>query len=122
LIPYRLRPADRATQHRLVHDGHQLQQRILGEPALAALPCPMPSTALLTSDDLDEIGCSALDLDRPLEAVAELVDAVDQGRVADQADTGYALLLAAEITESTGDVPAAAALACAGRALRPELG
>jgi tetratricopeptide (TPR) repeat protein len=71
----------------------------------------MPLTGLLTSDDLDEIGCSALDLDRPLEVVAELVDAVDQGRVADQADTGYALLLAAEITESTGDVPAAAALA-----------
>jgi hypothetical protein len=71
----------------------------------------MPLTGLLTSDDLDEIGCSALDLDRPLEVVAELVDAVDQGRVADQADTGYALLLAAEITESTGDLPAAAALA-----------
>jgi SEC-C motif len=78
----------------------------------------MPSTALLTSGDLDEIGCSALKLDRPLEVVAELVDAVEQGRVADQADTGYALLLAAEITEHTGDVPAAAALAA--RALAEE--
>ncbi|MBV9011521.1 MAG: SEC-C domain-containing protein [Pseudonocardiales bacterium] len=71
----------------------------------------MPSTALLTSDDLDEIGSCVRNLDRPFEVVAELVDAVDQGRVADQSDAGYALLLAAEITESSGDVPAAVALA-----------
>jgi hypothetical protein len=71
----------------------------------------MPSTALLTADDLDEIGCSLSRLDRPLEVVAELVEAVEQGRVADQSDTGYALLLAAEITERTGDLSAAATLA-----------
>lgn len=71
----------------------------------------MPSTALLTADDLDEISHSVRSLDRPLEVVAELVEAVDQGQLADVADTGYALLLAAEITEGTGDVAAAAALA-----------
>lgn len=71
----------------------------------------MPSTGLLTPDDLDELGCTAFDLDQPLEVAAELVDAVDQGRVADEADTGYALMLAAEITEHAGDLPAAQVLA-----------
>ena len=73
----------------------------------------MPSTGLFTSDDLDEIGCSFSN--QPFEVAAELVDAVDQGRVADAADTGYALLLAAELTERAGDLPAAEVLA--GRAL-----
>jgi SEC-C motif len=68
----------------------------------------MLSTGLLTSDDLDEIGCSFSD--QPFEVAAELVDAVDQGRVADAADTGYALMLAAEITERAGDLPAAQVL------------
>jgi hypothetical protein len=69
----------------------------------------MPSTGLITTDDLDEIGCSFKD--QPFEVAAELVAAVDQGRVADAADNGYALMLAAEITERTGDLPAAQALA-----------
>jgi SEC-C motif len=69
----------------------------------------MPSTGLFTSDDLDEIGCSFSK--QPFEVAAELIDAVDQGRVADVADTGYALLLAAELTERAGDLPAAAVLA-----------
>ncbi|MGH3835049.1 MAG: hypothetical protein ACRDSF_05020 [Pseudonocardiaceae bacterium] len=71
----------------------------------------MPSTGLLTTDDLDEIGSSSFTVDQPLEVAAELVDAVDQELVADQADKGYALILAAEITEREGDLPAAAALA-----------
>ncbi len=71
----------------------------------------MPSTGLLTTDDLDEISSSAWDVGQPLEVAAELVDAVDQELVADQADKGYALSLAAEITEREGDLPAAAALA-----------
>ncbi|MGH3918296.1 MAG: hypothetical protein ACRDSG_04530 [Pseudonocardiaceae bacterium] len=71
----------------------------------------MPSTGLLTADDLDEIGCSSFDVDQPLEVVAELVGAVDQGLVADHADTGYALILAAEITEREGDLQAARVLA-----------
>jgi hypothetical protein len=71
----------------------------------------MPSTGLLTPDDLDELGCTAFDRDQPLEVAAELVDAVDQGRVADEADAGYALMLAAEITEHAGDLSAAQVLA-----------
>ena len=71
----------------------------------------MPSTGLLTIDDLDEIGSSALEADQPLKVAAELVDAVDQGLMADQADSGYALILAAEITEREGDLLTAAVLA-----------
>ncbi|HEY2763168.1 MAG TPA: SEC-C domain-containing protein [Pseudonocardiaceae bacterium] len=71
----------------------------------------MPSTGLLTTDDLDEIGCFSFNADESSSVVGELVDAVEQGRVADQSDTAYALLLAAEITERDGDLPAAAALA-----------
>lgn len=44
-----------------------------------------------------------------------MVDAVDRGLVADQVDTGYALMLATEITERGGDLLAAEALA--GRAV-----
>lgn len=69
----------------------------------------MLSTGLLTSDDLDEIGCSFRD--QPVGVAAELVEAVDQGRMADPADTGYALMLAAELTERVGDLSAAAELA-----------
>jgi hypothetical protein len=71
----------------------------------------MPSTELLTFDDLAEIGASAYDADDPRVVAAELVAVVEQGLVADKADTGYALLLAAELTERAGELPAAAALA-----------
>lgn len=40
-----------------------------------------------------------------------MVAAVDQRRVSDEADTGYALMLAAELSERAGDLPSAAALA-----------
>jgi hypothetical protein len=76
---------------------------------MAVVRCPMPSTGVLTTDDLDEISCSFDD--QSLAVAGELVDAVDQGLVADQADTGYALMLAAEITERGGDLPAALVLA-----------
>jgi SEC-C motif len=69
----------------------------------------MPLTGLLTTDDLDEIGCACAD--QPLGIAAELVNAVDHGLVADQTDTGYALMLAAEITEQAGDLQAAQVLA-----------
>jgi hypothetical protein len=69
----------------------------------------MPLTGLLTTDDLDEIGCASAD--QPLVVATELVDAVDHGLVADQTDTGYALMLAAEITERAGDLQAAQVLA-----------
>ena len=71
----------------------------------------MVSTALLlTTDDLDGIGVLAFDADDPLTVAAELVDAVERGRVADEADIGYALLLAAEVTERAGDLDGALAL------------
>jgi hypothetical protein len=62
----------------------------------------MPLTGLLTTDDLDEIGCAAFEADQPLGVAAELVDAVERGLVADQANTGYALIMAAEITARGG--------------------
>lgn len=71
----------------------------------------VPWTEPLTSHDLDEIGQSAFDADDPLAAVAELVDAVERGWVADKADIGYALILAAEIIEREDDLHAALALA-----------
>ncbi|MGH3902665.1 MAG: SEC-C domain-containing protein [Pseudonocardiaceae bacterium] len=71
----------------------------------------MSPTALLTIDDLDEIGCSPPDADQSPRVVADLVDAVDHGLVADQSDTSYALILAAEFTERAGDLPGAQVLA-----------
>lgn len=71
----------------------------------------MPSFGVLTSEDLDEIGQSAFNAGEPLRVVTDLVEAVDQGRVADKADIGYALLLAAEVTEQAGDLDGALALA-----------
>lgn len=71
----------------------------------------MPSSGLLTSEDLDEIGHWAFAADDPRVVVAELVEAVEAGRVADAADSGYALLLAAEIAERAGDLAAALGLA-----------
>jgi hypothetical protein len=71
---------------------------------------------LLTSEDLDELGRLAFDADDPQAVVAELVAVVDAGRLADAADTSYALALAAEIAERHGDLVAAAELA--GRAVQ----
>ncbi|MBB2947976.1 tetratricopeptide (TPR) repeat protein [Actinoplanes lutulentus] len=70
----------------------------------------MSSTQLLTSDDLDMIGYDALRGGDPRAAVTELLAAVDQQGLADPADTGYALMLAAELTEKQGELPPALAL------------
>ena len=69
----------------------------------------MRSTGVLTTEDLDEIARSPND--QPLSVAADLVDAVDRGLVADQADTGYALMLAAEMSELAEDLRAAEVLA-----------
>jgi SEC-C motif-containing protein len=69
------------------------------------------TTGLLTSENLDDLGQSAFDVEDPLAVVAELVAAVDEGRLADAAETGYALALAAEIAERQGDLELALALA-----------
>jgi len=71
----------------------------------------VPLGELLTSDDLDEIGHAAFDADEPLVLAGELVAAVEQGRVAEKPDIGFALILAAEITDREGDLGGALALA-----------
>lgn len=71
----------------------------------------MLPAGLLTTDDLDEVGRPAFYADQPLGVAAELVDAVERGLLADKADTGYALILAAEITDRGGDLQAAEVLA-----------
>jgi len=71
----------------------------------------VPSLPLLTSDDLDLLGAAAFDADDPLAVAGDLVDAVEQGRIADKASIGHALILAAEITEQVEDLDAALLLA-----------
>lgn len=78
---------------------------------ISAIRCAMPSTGLLTTDDLDEISRVAFDVDLPLDLAADLVGAVDQDLVVDQVDTGYVLGLAAELTERDGSLREALLLA-----------
>jgi SEC-C motif len=82
-----------------------------GTAQMPTIRCRMLSTGQLTTDDLDEIGHSSFDSDQPLKIAAELIEAVDRGMVADGADTGYALILAAEITDRAGDLQGAQLLA-----------
>jgi tetratricopeptide (TPR) repeat protein len=65
----------------------------------------------LTTHDLDEIGTTAFTAEDSLAIAADLIDAVNHNRVADKADLGYALMLAAEITERADDLDGALALA-----------
>ncbi|RKR85846.1 SEC-C motif-containing protein [Micromonospora pisi] len=67
----------------------------------------VPTTDVLTSADLTELRQSALGAANPLGIAADLADAAEQGRLADPADTGYALTLAAEIAESRAKLDAA---------------
>jgi SEC-C motif len=71
----------------------------------------MPSNQMLTADDLDEIAHSSFSADDPLAVAAELVGAVEQGRIADKSDVSYALMLATDITERVGGLAAALGLA-----------
>ena len=71
----------------------------------------VPLGELLTRTDLDEIGHAAFDAGEPLVLAGELVAAVEQGRLAEKADVGFALILAAEITERVGDLGGALVLA-----------
>jgi tetratricopeptide (TPR) repeat protein len=75
-----------------------------------AVPCRVRSGQLLTREDLDSIGHAAFSAEDPGAVAAELVEAIEQGRVANAADNGYALLLAAEIAERTGDLAGALGL------------
>ena len=71
----------------------------------------MPWTEPLTVKDLHQIAGDAFDGDDPHAVAADLVEAVEQGRLAEKADTGFALILAAEITDHAGDSQAALPLA-----------
>ncbi|MET7374584.1 SEC-C domain-containing protein [Micromonospora arida] len=75
---------------------------------------------LLTADRIDEIGALGLKSPDPAAFVAELVGAVDEGRVADPDDTGYALLVAADILGQAGDLADALALATRAIAEQPD--
>ncbi|MEV6349010.1 SEC-C domain-containing protein [Actinoplanes sp. NPDC051851] len=66
---------------------------------------------MLTIDDLDALAHEAFELEDPAPIAARLVEAVEQGRLADPADAPHALLLASEVTERTGDLAAALVLA-----------
>ncbi|WP_433125882.1 SEC-C domain-containing protein [Micromonospora sp. CA-240977] len=75
---------------------------------------------LLTADRIEEIGSLGPTSPDPAALVAELVGAVDEGRVADPDDTGYALLVAADILEQAGDLADALALATRAIAEQPD--
>ncbi|MBM7489867.1 tetratricopeptide (TPR) repeat protein [Micromonospora luteifusca] len=77
---------------------------------------------LLTADRIEEIGSLGSDSPDPAALVAELVGAVDEGRVADPDDTGYALLVAADILTQAGDLADALALATRAIAEQPDDG
>ncbi|WP_410810878.1 SEC-C domain-containing protein [Micromonospora sp. 067-2] len=80
----------------------------------------MPTPEPLTADRIDEIGTMGLTSPDPAALVAELVGAVDEGRVADPDDTGYALLVAADILDRAGDLADALALATRAVAEQPD--
>ena len=84
-------------------------------PARSAVAFRVLFTEPLTHDDLHEIGRPAYRPEDPGGVAAELAEAVDQGRIADPADNGFALILAAEIAERGGD--SATALGYAERAV-----
>ncbi|RLP86037.1 SEC-C domain-containing protein [Micromonospora sp. CV4] len=75
---------------------------------------------LLTADRIDELGALGAKSPDPAALVAELVGAVDEGRVADPDDTGYALLVAADILVQAGDLADALALTTRAIAEQPE--
>jgi len=75
---------------------------------------------LLTADRIDEIGSLGLKSPDPAALVAELVGAVDEGRVDNPDDIGYALLVAADIMEAAGDLADALALATRAIAEQPD--
>jgi len=75
---------------------------------------------LLTADRIEEIGALGSESLDPAALAAELVSAVDEGRVADPDDTGYALLVAADILKQAGDLADALALATRAIAEQPD--
>jgi hypothetical protein len=66
---------------------------------------------VLSTEDIDRIAAEASESETPGELAATLVAAVDDGRLADAADAGFALTVAAEITADTDEPEIAIALA-----------
>ncbi|HEY9337923.1 MAG TPA: hypothetical protein VIQ79_26000, partial [Kribbella sp.] len=66
---------------------------------------------VLSTEDIDRIAEEAIDSESPELLAASLVDAVEHGRLKDDADVSYALIVAAEITADAGQPDAAIALA-----------
>ncbi|TCC43074.1 SEC-C metal-binding domain-containing protein [Kribbella sindirgiensis] len=66
---------------------------------------------VLSTEDIDRIAAEASESETPETLAAALVAAVDDGRLADEADAGYALTVAAEITVDTDEPEVAIALA-----------
>jgi hypothetical protein len=62
---------------------------------------------LLTSEDLEEVADAVPRGQDPAEAIAALVAAVDERRLADPYDASYALTLAAGLAEAHGDLQTA---------------
>ncbi|MFD7156387.1 SEC-C domain-containing protein [Kribbella sp. NPDC059898] len=65
-------------------------------------------SGMLSTEDIDRIAEEAIDSETPGALAASLIDAVEQGRVA---DLGYALTVAAEITCDAGDAETSITLA-----------
>lgn len=63
----------------------------------------MSTDGLLSIDDLDRLSSASFEADDPLAIAGQLVEAADQGRIADPADVGYAYMLAAEIYGDADD-------------------
>ncbi|MEV6890915.1 hypothetical protein [Kribbella sp. NPDC051137] len=68
-------------------------------------------TDVLSTEDIDRIAAEASESETPETLAAVLVAAVDDGRLADAADAGYALSVAAEIATDTDEPETAMALA-----------
>jgi tetratricopeptide (TPR) repeat protein len=79
-------------------------------PPAGAPPTVDTVAAKLTEDDLTGIAHHAIVADDPAPAIAELLSAVEEGRLADEADTTYALGLAADLAEKRRDGEQAIAL------------
>lgn len=65
----------------------------------------------LTRNDLDEIAHSLSSTSDPFAVAQRLLDVVDRGQIADRAEISYALLLAAEVYQRSGDLETAEAIA-----------
>ncbi len=67
----------------------------------------MLSTTPLSVEDIDDFSSQSFQADDPLAIATGLVEAADLGHLADKAETGYALIQAAEIAARVGQLETA---------------